>query len=107
AAPDILTIAKGIASGLPLSATVSRAEVMNWKPGMHASTFGGNPVAIASSLATIELLEQGLIDNAARMGNHILGRMRDWPERFPFVGQVRGLGLMIGVEFVHDQITKE
>lgn len=107
AKPDIITIAKGIASGLPLSATISRADVMNWKPGMHASTFGGNPVAIAASLATFELLEQELMDNAARLGQHILERINDWPRRFPIVGEVRGLGLMIGIEFVRDQNTKE
>lgn len=107
ATPDIIAIAKGIASGMPLSATVARADVMNWKPGMHASTFGGNPVAIAASLATIELLEDELIRNAAELGTHMMNRIRDWPQRFPFVGDVRGLGLMIGIEFVRDQKTKE
>lgn len=105
--PDILAVAKGIASGLPLSATVSRAAVMNWTPGAHASTFGGNPVAIAASLATIELLEQELIDHAARIGDEMLGRMRDWPRRFRHVGDVRGRGLMIGFELVKDQSTRE
>ena len=105
--PDIFTSAKGIASGMPLSATIARADIMNWPPGAHASTFGGNPVAVAASLATIELLEQELIANAARMGAHLLDRMRDWPNRFPHVGEVRGLGLMIGIELVHDQQSKE
>ncbi len=105
--PDIFTTAKGIASGLPLSAMIARADVMNWPPGAHASTFGGNPVAIAASLATIELLERELIANSALIGAHILDRLRDWPKRFPHVGDVRGLGLMIGVEFVRDQHTKE
>jgi 4-aminobutyrate aminotransferase len=95
--PDIFTTAKGIASGLPLSAMIARAEVMNWPPGAHASTFGGNPVAIAASLATIELLERELITNAARIGGHILDRLRDWPKRFKNVGDVRGVGLMIGI----------
>ena len=107
AVPDIITIAKGIASGLPLSAMIARRELMEWKPGAHASTFGGNPVAIAAALATIELLEEGLIENAARVGAYILDRIRDWPRRFPQVGDVRGLGLMIGIEFVKDQETKE
>jgi 4-aminobutyrate aminotransferase len=107
ATPDILTLAKGIASGMPLSATVTRAEIMNWTPGSHASTFGGNPVSIAASLATIELLEEELMANAASVGAHIMGRLRDWPRRFPIVGDVRGLGLMIGFELVHDQQTKE
>jgi 4-aminobutyrate aminotransferase len=105
--PDIFTAAKGIASGLPLSATIARAEIMNWPPGAHASTFGGNPVAVAASLATIQLLEGELIANAARMGAHLMDRMRDWPSRFPHVGEVRGLGLMIGIEIVHDQRSKE
>ena len=105
--PDIVTLAKGIASGMPLAATVARAEVMNWPPGAHASTFGGNPVSIAAALTTIELLEESLVENAARMGEHMMNRMRDWPQRFRYVGDVRGLGLMIGVEMVYDQQTKE
>ncbi len=105
--PDIFTTAKGIASGLPLSATIARAEIMNWPPGAHASTFGGNPVAIAAALATIQLLERELISNAARMGEYLLNRMSDWPRRFPHVGDVRGLGLMIGIEMVRDQESKE
>ncbi len=104
--PDIMTVAKGIASGLPLGATVARAELMKWGPGAHASTFGGNPVACAAALVTIELLEQELIDNAARMGAHLMARMRDWPARFPVVGDVRGLGLMLAAELVRDQQSK-
>jgi 4-aminobutyrate aminotransferase len=105
--PDILAVAKGIASGLPLGATVARADLMTWPPGAHASTFGGNPVACAAALATIALLEEGLVENAARMGSHLRDRMQDWPVRFPMVGQVRGLGLMIGIELVRDQATRE
>lgn len=105
--PDIFTVAKGIASGLPLGATVARAEMMNWPPGAHASTFGGNPVAVAAALVTLELLEKGLIDNAARLGAYLRDRMRDWPERFACVGDVRGLGLMIGVELVRDRQSKQ
>jgi 4-aminobutyrate aminotransferase len=105
-APDIFTSAKGIASGLPLSATIARADIMNWGPGAHASTFGGNPVAVAAALSTIELLENELIANAARIGAHMLDRMRSWPARFPHVGDVRGLGLMIGFELVRDPHTK-
>ncbi len=105
--PDIVTIAKGIASGLPLSATVARAEVMQWKPGAHASTFGGNPVSVAASLATLELLEQELVDNAARVGARMKERMQEWPARFACVGDVRGLGLMLAFELVRDQGTKE
>jgi 4-aminobutyrate aminotransferase len=106
-APDIFTTAKGIASGLPLSAMIARAEIMDWPPGAHASTFGGNPVAVAAALATIDLLESELIANAAKIGGHILDRLRDWPKRFRNVGDVRGLGLMIGFELVRDRETKE
>ena len=105
--PDIVTLAKGIASGMPLAATIARAEIMNWPPGAHASTFGGNPVSISAALATIELLEQSLIDNAQVIGKHMMERMRDWPRRFACVGDVRGLGLMIGFELVRDQQSKE
>src|SRR5205085_4336921 len=106
-APDIICLAKGIASGLPLSATVARAELMQWHRGAHASTFGGNPVAVAASLITIELLENELVENATRMGAYLMDRMRAWPQRFPLVGDVRGLGLMIAFELVKDQQTKE
>jgi len=106
-APDIFTTAKGIASGLPLSAMVARAEIMDWGPGAHASTFGGNPVAVAAALATIELLEGELIANAAHVGGHILDRLRHWPKHFRHVGEVRGLGLMIGFELVGDQQSKD
>ena len=105
--PDILCVAKGIASGMPLGAIISRAEIMKWPAGAHASTFGGNPIAIAASLATIELLEQRYIRNAAVLGQHLLRRMRDWPKRHPLVGEVRGKGLMVGIELVKDRSTKE
>ncbi|HEV2445934.1 MAG TPA: acetyl ornithine aminotransferase family protein [Candidatus Sulfopaludibacter sp.] len=107
AVPDILAVAKGIASGMPLGATVARADLMTWPPGAHASTFGGNPVCAAAALTTIALLEEGLVENAARMGEYLMDRMRSWPARFPTVGDVRGLGLMIGVELVRDQGTRE
>jgi 4-aminobutyrate aminotransferase len=105
--PDILAVAKGIASGMPLGATVARADLMTWPPGAHASTFGGNPVCCAAALATIALLQEGLVENAALMGAHIRSRIDDWPARFPTVGHVRGLGLMIGIEMVRDQRTRE
>jgi len=105
--PEVLAVAKGIASGLPLAATVARADLMQWPPGAHASTFGGNPVSVAAALTTIELLENGLIEHAARIGEFMLDRMSRWPARFPVVGQVRGLGLMLGVEFVRDPQTRE
>ncbi len=106
-APDIVAVAKGIASGMPLAATIARADVMNWPPGAHASTFGGNPVSNAAALVTVELLEESLLENAAKMGDHMMERMRTWPDRFRHVGDVRGLGLMIGIELVKDQQTKE
>ncbi|MBI3209837.1 MAG: acetyl ornithine aminotransferase family protein [Candidatus Solibacter usitatus] len=104
--PDILTVAKGIASGMPLSVMMARAEIMQWKPGSHASTFGGNPVSVAAALATLELLEQELVENAAHTGGFMMRRLREWPRLFPCVGDVRGLGLMIGIEFVQDQATR-
>jgi 4-aminobutyrate aminotransferase len=105
--PDIICSAKGIASGMPLSVMIARASVMDWKPGAHASTFGGNPVCIAAALATIRLLEEKYMENAKRIGEFILRRTANWTERFKNVGEVRGRGLMIGIEFVRDQKTKE
>lgn len=105
--PDIMAMAKGIASGLPLGATVARADLMTWNPGAHASTFGGNPVAIAASLATIELLEEGLIENAAVMGEYLMAGLRELMEKHAMIGDVRGRGLMIGIELVRDRATKE
>jgi 4-aminobutyrate aminotransferase len=106
-APDIVTVAKGIASGMPLAATIARADVMNWGPGAHASTFGGNPVSIAAALTTIELLQESLLAKGSAIGAFMLDRMKTWPKRFKYVGDVRGLGLMIGLELVYDQLTKE
>ena len=105
--PDILVTAKGIASGLPLGVMVARAELMDWGPGAHASTFGGNPVACAAALETIRLLEEKYMANAARMGEYILGRLADWPHKHAIVGDVRGRGLMIGVELVKNRETRE
>jgi 4-aminobutyrate aminotransferase len=105
--PDIICTAKGIASGMPLSAIITKASVMDWTPGAHASTFGGNPVCIAASLATLALIEKSYMANAARMGEFIKRQTADWPERHKIVGEVRGRGLMIGIEFVRDQKTKE
>jgi 4-aminobutyrate aminotransferase len=107
AVPDVITLAKGIASGMPLGATIARTELMTWPPGSHATTFGGNPVAIAAALTTIDLLEAELIENAARVGDHLMSRLHDLPQRCSVVGDVRGLGLMIGIELVHDQASKE
>jgi 4-aminobutyrate aminotransferase len=106
--PDIVCIAKGVASGMPLGITLTKADIMNWVPGSHASTFGGNPVCIAAALATLDVIErEGLLQNSAEVGNHILRRAADWPKKHKLVGDVRGLGLMIGVELVKDKTTKE
>lgn len=105
--PDVVALAKGIASGLPLSATVAKARYMEWGPGAHASTFGGNPVSVAASLATLELLQQELVEHAAEVGAHMLARMDGWVRRFPVIGDVRGLGLMLAFEVVKDQQSKE
>jgi 4-aminobutyrate aminotransferase len=106
--PDIVCSAKGLASGMPLGVTMSRAEIMDWVPGSHASTFGGNPVAIASALATLDVIEnEHLLENSTNVGNHMMKRMADWPTKYKVVGDVRGRGLMIGVEIVKDKSTKE
>jgi len=104
---DVVTVAKGIASGLPLGVTSSRAELMTWPPGAHASTFGGNPVSCASALATIELLKTGLVRNAEVVGEYLFGRLRALMDKHAIIGEVRGKGLMIGVELVRDRTTKE
>jgi 4-aminobutyrate aminotransferase len=106
-APDIITVAKGIASGMPLGVTITKAEIMDWIPGSHASTFGGNPVCIAAALATMDVLEKSAMKNAEVVGEHIMRRLRTWPEKHPMVGDVRGYGLMIGVEIVKDQKSKQ
>jgi 4-aminobutyrate aminotransferase len=104
---DIVTVAKGIASGLPLGVMCAKTEVMDWKPGAHASTFGGNPVSCAAALATIKILKDGLIKNAETVGAHLVDRLLALKERYPLIGDVRGRGLMVGVELVKDRVTKE
>jgi 4-aminobutyrate aminotransferase len=101
--PDIVCCAKGIASGMPLSVTIAKADVMDWVPGSHASTFGGNPVCIAAALATMDILEREAVRNAEVVGKHMLQRLAEWPSRLELVGDVRGRGLMIGVEIVTDK----
>jgi 4-aminobutyrate aminotransferase len=105
--PDIVLTAKGIGSGMPISAFIAKENVMHWKPGSHGTTYGGNPVCVASALATLDLVEGGLMANAKKVGDYMFGKIGDWPSRFKIVGDVRGKGLMIGVEFVRDQKTKE
>jgi 4-aminobutyrate aminotransferase len=105
--PDVVTVAKGIASGLPLGITAAKADIMAWPPGSHASTFGGNPVACAAALTTIKLLRDTLVRNAETVGAHLMAGLRGLQEKHPLIGDVRGKGLMIGVEFVRDRQTKE
>jgi 4-aminobutyrate aminotransferase len=105
-APDIVCLAKGIASGLPLGAIVARADLMTWPPGSHGTTFGGNPVACVAALETIRLLEGGLIANAARAGGYLRSRLAELAGRSRLIGDVRGLGLMVGVELVRDAESK-
>jgi len=105
--PDIVCMAKGIASGMPLGVCMSRAEIMDWAPGSHASTFGGNPVSIAAALATLDIIEREAMGNAAKIGEFMLERLRGWVKTHPLAGDVRGRGLMIGVELVKDKATRE
>ncbi|HTJ28852.1 MAG TPA: acetyl ornithine aminotransferase family protein [Acidobacteriaceae bacterium] len=105
--PDIVCMAKGIASGMPLGICMTKAEIMDWIPGSHASTFGGNPIAIASALATMDILEREGMANAAKVGGKMLARLEGWKKTHPLVGDVRGRGLMIGVELVANKETRE
>jgi 4-aminobutyrate aminotransferase len=105
--PDILLTAKGIASGMPISAFIAKDSVMQWKTGSHGTTYGGNPVCVAAAMATLDLIEGGLMANAEKMGKYIFSKIGDWPKKFRIVGDVRGKGLMIGTEIVRDQRTKE
>jgi 4-aminobutyrate aminotransferase len=105
--PDIITCAKGIASGMPIGATIADSDVMNWPPGAHGNTFGGNPISCAAALATLDLIEEELVFNAQQVGNYMITRARDMVEEHPTIGRADGLGLMIGVELVLDKETKE
>ncbi len=106
--PDILCLAKALASGMPLSAIVAREAVMNWPSGAHGSTFGGNPVCCAAAQATLDVIEEeGLLENANAVGAWMMGALRELAEESRLIGDVRGLGLMIGVELVKDRVTKE
>ena len=107
--PDILTLAKGIANGFPLSAFTTRTEIgESFQPGDHFSTFGGNLVSAAAAIATIDFLEREQIaDHTRRLGQHVLAQLATWRELHPLVGDVRGKGLMIGLELVSDRETKE
>jgi 4-aminobutyrate aminotransferase len=104
---DITALAKGIASGLPLGAMIAPAEIMDWEAGSHASTFGGNPLSCQAAMATIDLLEKELMQNATRQGNRLLKGLRHLQKIYVCMGDVRGKGLMVGVELVKDRETKE
>ena len=105
--PDIVCIGKGIASGVPLGAITARKQVVTWPHGSHGNTYGGNPLACAAALATIELIESEYMTNATNVGNFTMDALAEMQVRHPSIGDVRGLGLMIGVEFVKDRETKE
>jgi 4-aminobutyrate aminotransferase len=105
--PDIVCSAKGIASGMPLGAFFARESVMKWKPGAHGTTFGGNPVCVAAALTTVHLIESEYLQNTVKMSDYLFAKLADWTKKFKIVGDVRGRGLMIGVEVVRDQRTKE
>ena len=105
--PDIIALAKGIASGMPLGALTARAEIMDWEAGSHASTFGGNPISCQAALVTIELLEEGLMDNAVVQGKYLMAGLREFQQSFECMGDVRGKGLMVAVEFVKDRENKK
>ncbi|MBA3759140.1 MAG: acetyl ornithine aminotransferase family protein [Gemmatimonadales bacterium] len=105
--PDILLTAKGLGSGMPIGAMISRESITTWETGSHGSTFGGNPVCCAAALATLDLVEGGLMANAARMGERLLARAEALKEKHACIGDVRGRGLMVGMEFVKDRTTRE
>jgi len=105
--PDIITTAKGIASGMPLGAMIGRKSVVTWPKGSHGNTFGGNPVSCAAALATLSLIEDEYMHNASVVGEFILNRLLEIQASHPSIGIVRGIGLMIGVEFVKDPLTRE
>jgi 4-aminobutyrate aminotransferase len=105
--PDMITSAKGIASGMPLGACIARKSVMDWEIGTHGNTYGGNPISCAASLATIDLIENGYMQNAKEVGEYAMDALEEIKARHPSIGEVRGKGLMIGVEFVTDRETKE
>ena len=105
--PDIMCLAKGIGSGLPIGVCVAKAGIMDWHKGAHASTFGGNPVCIASALKTIELLENGLTENAASVGAYLEEGLHKLKDKYECIGDVRGLGMMLGVEFVESKATRK
>ena len=104
--PDIVVTAKGIASGMPIGAMIARKSIATWPKGSHGNTYGGNPLACAAALATLELIENEYLDNAAIVGRYILDRLETIKQEHPSIGSVRGIGLMIGIEFVMNPVSK-
>jgi 4-aminobutyrate aminotransferase len=106
--PDIVTTAKALASGMPIGATIAKEEIMDWEGGSHANTFGGNPVACSAALQVIDVIkEEKLLENATRQGTYLMKRLKEMQQKYQVIGDVRGKGLMIGVELVKDQETKQ
>jgi 4-aminobutyrate aminotransferase len=106
-APDVMTLAKGLGSGLPIGAVVAKKRVMErWTRGAHGNTFGGNPLSCAAALATLDLVEREYAANAAAVGEHFMARLREVQARSDVIGEVRGKGLMIGVELVKDRASR-
>jgi 4-aminobutyrate aminotransferase len=105
--PDILLTAKGLGSGMPIGAIVARESISTWETGSHGSTFGGNPVCCAAALATLDLVETELMANAVKMGHRLMAGLRQLEAKHACIGEVRGVGLMTGVEFVKDRRTRE
>ena len=105
--PDVLVTAKGLGSGMPIGAIVAKESIMKWKPGAHGTTFGGNPVCCAAALATLDVVEHELLPKVGKMGERLLAGARRLEEKFASIGDVRGRGLMVGIEFVKDRATRE
>src|SRR5690606_7315566 len=105
--PDIITAGKGLASGLPLAALIARGDIMEWAPGKHGSTFGGNPVACAAAMATLDLVDSELAANAATVGEHLTSRLTELMASQPAIEQVRGRGLMIGIELASPELAAD
>jgi 4-aminobutyrate aminotransferase len=105
--PDMVLIAKGIASGMPISVCMTRAEIMDWIPGSHGSTFSGNPICIAAALATMDIIEREAMANAATVGAAALERLNTWPGHYQIIGDARGRGLMLAIEIVEDRLSRK
>jgi len=105
--PDVLLTAKGLGSGMPIGAIVARESIMKWGPGAHGSTFGGNPVCCAAALATLDVVERELLPNVPKMGARLFAGVERLQQKYASIGEVRGRGLMIGIEFVKDRATRK